>query len=117
VDGYDESVPMTDKERFPEAVDAVWQSGATTQAVCAAAFLTGTRWGALDGVLVITALKGAKLLLLTLDPAGGVRSVAVPPEFDHAFGRLRAARVGPDGALYVTTTNGENDKLLRVTPA
>ena len=32
-------------------------------------------------------------------------------------GRLRAARLGPDGALYVTTTNGDNDKLLRVTPA
>jgi glucose/arabinose dehydrogenase len=117
VGGYDESVPMTDKNRFPDAVDAIWQSGATTQAVCAAAFLSGPQWGALDGVLVITALKGAKLLLLTLDPAGAVRSVAVPPEFDNAYGRLRAARLGPDGALYVTTTNGENDKLLRVTPA
>ena len=32
-------------------------------------------------------------------------------------GRLRAARLGPDGAVYVTTSNGENDKVLRVTPA
>ena len=117
VGGYDESVPMTDTGRFPDAVPAVWQSGPTTQAVCAAAFLSGRQWGALDGALVITALKGAKLLILTLDVAGAVTSVAVPAEFDHAYGRLRAARLGPDGALYVTTTNGDDDKLLRVTPA
>jgi glucose/arabinose dehydrogenase len=117
VGGYDESVPMTDRDRFPGAVDAVWQSGSTTQAVCAAAFLSGRQWGSLDGALVITALKGAKLLVLTLDQAGAVTSVAIPPEFDHAFGRLRAARLGPDGALYVTTTNGTDDKLLRVTLA
>jgi glucose/arabinose dehydrogenase len=117
VGGYDESVPMTDRDRFPDAVEAVWQSGSTTQAVCAAAFLSGKQWGSLDGTLVITALKGAKLLLLSLDAAGAVTAVAVPPEFDNAFGRLRAARLGPDGALYVTTTNGDDDKLLRVTPA
>lgn len=117
VGGYDESIPMTDRVRFPDAVEAMWQSGSTTQAVCAATFLSGARWGALAGALVVTALKGAKLLVLTLDRAGAVTAVAVPPEFDGAFGRLRAARVGPDGALYVTTTNGENDTLLRVTPS
>lgn len=117
VGGYDESVPMTDRDRFPEAVDAVWQSGSTTQAVCAATFLSGAQWGALDGALVVTALKGAKLIVLTLDKAGAVTSVAVPREFDDVYGRLRAARLGPDGALYVTTTNGSDDKLLRVTPA
>jgi len=114
---YDESVPMTDRERFPDAVDAVWQSGETTQAVCGAAFLTGRAWGAWDGALVVTALKGAKLLVLTLDDAGAVRNVAVPPEFSEAYGRLRAARTAPDGALYVTTSNGSDDQLLRVTPA
>lgn len=114
---YDESVPMTDQTRFPEAVPAKWQSGDTTEAVCAAAFLTGKQWGTLDGALVITALKGAKLLVLTLDPAGDVVSVAIPPEFDDKYGRIRAARTAPDGALYLTTTNGSNDKLLRVTPS
>jgi glucose/arabinose dehydrogenase len=46
-----------------------------------------------------------------------VVSVAIPPEFNDKYGRLRAARTAPDGALYLTTTNGDNDKLLRVTPA
>jgi aldose sugar dehydrogenase len=117
VDGYDESVPMTDLKRFPDAVPAKWQSGQTTEAVCAATFLDGEQWGKLDGVLVVTALKGAKVIMLTLTKAGDVASVAIPKEFDNRFGRLRAARTGPDGALYITTTNGDDDKLLRVTPA
>jgi len=116
VGGYDESVPMTDRKRFPDAVPAIWQSGDTTQAVCAAEFLQGSQWGGLEGALVVTALKGAKLLLLTLDDGGALASVAVPKATNGPYGRLRAARMGPDGALYVTTTNGDDDKLLRISP-
>ena len=116
VGGYDESVPMTDRDRFPDAVPAIWQSGRTTQAVCAAEFLEGEHWGGLEGALVVTALKGAKLLILTLEDDGSLAEVSVPEETDGPFGRLRAARLGPDGALYVTTTNGEDDRLLRIAP-
>lgn len=117
VGGYDEGVPMTDLGRFPDAVAAKWQTGDITEAVCAATFLDGDQWGTLDGTLVITALKGAKVIFLTLSEAGDVQSVAVPKEFDSTFGRLRAARTGPDGNLYITTSNGSDDKLLRVSPA
>ncbi|MGB7817403.1 MAG: PQQ-dependent sugar dehydrogenase [Ornithinibacter sp.] len=116
VGGYDEGVPMTDRTRYPDAVPAVWQSGESTQAVCSAEFLEGEQWGAFDGALVVTALKGSKLLVLTLDDSGALAEVAVPEETDGPFGRLRAARLGPDGSLYVTTTNGDDDKLLKVTP-
>jgi len=113
--GYDENVPMTDLKRFPDAVPAKWESGDTTEAVCAATFLSGPQWGDLDGSLVVTALKGAKVLLIKLDPNANVQSVSIPTEFNDKFGRLRAARQGPDGALYITTSDGTNDKLLRVT--
>ncbi|GAA2970507.1 PQQ-dependent sugar dehydrogenase [Actinokineospora diospyrosa] len=116
VPGYDESVPMTDLARFPDAIPAKWQSGVTTEAICAAAFLTGSQWGSLDGTLVITALKGAKALFLTLNANGDVTSTAIPAEL-QGHGRLRAARTAPDGSLYITTSNGTDDKLLRVTPA
>jgi glucose/arabinose dehydrogenase len=117
VDGYDEGVEMTDLQRFPDAVPAKWQTGDMTEAVCAATFLSGDEWGAMNGALVITALKGAKVIVLSLSERGDVTSVAVPAEFTSTFGRLRAARSGPDGALYLTTSNGSDDKLLRVTPA
>ncbi|MFJ4102364.1 PQQ-dependent sugar dehydrogenase [Amycolatopsis japonica] len=115
--GYDENVPMTDKQRFPDAVSPLWTTGEITEAICGAEFLTGSQWGALEGSLAVTALKGQKLLLFRLDDAGKVTEVTLPPEFDDKFGRLRAVRSGPDGALYITTSEGQDDKLLKVTPS
>ncbi len=113
---YDESVPMTDTTRFPDAVRPLWTTGEITEAICAAEFITGSQWGTLEGSLAVVALKGQKMLLFRLDDAGAVTEVTLPPEFDDKFGRLRAVRSGPDGALYVTTSEGDDDKLLRVTP-
>ncbi|NKE61303.1 PQQ-dependent sugar dehydrogenase [Lentzea sp. PSKA42] len=104
---YDEDVPMTDLQRFPDAVAAVWSSGTRTEAICQAAF-----W---NGKLAITALKGTKLLLFTLDDAGKVQNVSIPDELNDRYGRLRAARTAQDGSLYITTSNGTDDKLLRLT--
>ncbi|MDN5858550.1 MAG: PQQ-dependent sugar dehydrogenase, partial [Pseudonocardia sp.] len=101
--GYDESVPMTDTERFPQAVPAVWSSGSPTLAISGLAFLTGPQWGDLDGALAVCALKAQKLLLMKLAEDGSVVSVSAPAALDGTFGRLRSARQGPDGALYITT--------------
>lgn len=117
VDGYDEDVPMTDLGRFPDAVPAQWSSGNPVEAICGLAVLTGTRWGALNGGLAVTALLGEKLLLMTVDNNATITSVSVPPELDGRYGRLRAARVGPDGALYVTSSNGSDDVVLRIEPS
>lgn len=116
VDEYDESVSMTDTERFPDAVKPIWTTGDHTEALCGAEFLAGEQWGELDGVLAVTALKAQKLFLMRLDEAGEkVESVTVPKELDGTHGRLRAARLGPDGALYVSTDDGDDDEVLRVT--
>ena len=113
--GYDESVPMTDLARFPAAIAAAWRSGRPTLAASGAAFLSGPAWGPYDGALAVTALKASKLLLMRLGADCAVASVAVPTELDGSYGRLRAARLGPDGALYLTSSNGQDDVLLRVT--
>lgn len=44
VPGYDESVPMTDLTRFPDAEVAHWSSGSPTVATSGATFLTGSHW-------------------------------------------------------------------------
>ena len=113
--GYDESVPMTDLKRFPDAVPAVWSSGDPTLATSGAAFVAGSEWGPYDGALAVTALKASKLLFLRVGADGKVTSVTVPKELDGTYGRLRAARVGPDKALYVTSSNGDGDVLVRIT--
>ena len=38
------------------------------------------------------------------------------PEFEGTHGRIRTVQLGTDGDLYVTTDNGDDDQLLRVTP-
>ncbi len=116
-DRYDESVPMTDLQRFPDAVPAVWSSGADTEAICGAAFIAGDQWGDMQGLLAVAALRGSKLLLMRVDPDGAVAEVGQLPQLDGSYGRLRAVRPGPDGALYVTTSNGDDDKVLRIAPA
>jgi glucose/arabinose dehydrogenase len=116
-DDYDESVPMTDLQRFPDAVPAVWSSGGGTEAICGAAFITGEQWGDMQGLLAVAALKGAKLLLMRVDPNGAVTEAGQLPQLDGNYGRLRAVRSGTDGALYVTTSNGDDDKVLRIAPA
>ncbi|MEU4800799.1 PQQ-dependent sugar dehydrogenase [Actinosynnema sp. NPDC023587] len=114
VEDYDENVPMTDLERFPDAVPAVWSSGRPTEAICDAVFLAGGQWGDLEGTLAVTALKGSKVLFFTVTPEGGVHAVSIPEELDGTHGRLRGAALGPDGALYLTTSTGSDDKILRV---
>ena len=50
VGGYDESVPMTDLERYPDARPAAWSSGRPVEAVAGASFLP-------DGRLAVAALR------------------------------------------------------------
>ena len=114
---YDESVPMTDLRRFPDAVPAVWSSSDDTEAICGAGFIVGDQWGDMQGLLAVAALKGSKLLLMRVDTAGKVTEVGQLPQLDGDYGRLRAVRLGDDGALYVTTSNGDDDKVLRIAPA
>jgi hypothetical protein len=92
---YDESVPMTDTKRFPDAVRPLWTSGEVTEAFCGAAFLTGSQWGPLEGRLAVVAVNGQKMLLFSMDPAGTITEAFLPTEFNDIFGRLRAVRSAP----------------------
>jgi aldose sugar dehydrogenase len=114
--GYDESVPMTDPA-IPDAVAAVWTSGTPTIAPSGATFLSGSEWGAYDGLLVLGVLKDTGVLALRVDEDGALVEQFRLPELEDDYGRIRAVRQGGDGALYVTTDNGGGeDRLLRVTP-
>jgi glucose/arabinose dehydrogenase len=113
--GYDESVPMTDLDAFPDAVRARWSSGSPTHATSGAVFLEGQAWGAWDGALAVAELKGSGVTVLTVDDEGTVTGQARVPELEGTYGRLRSLTLD-DGALWVTTSNGERDVVLRVTP-
>ncbi len=112
--GYDERVPMTDTGRFPSAVRAAWSSGVPTVATSGATWLSGSQWEGWDDRMVVATLKGRKLLVMQPQRNGTLTQVGTM--YDGTFGRLRSAVLGPDGLLYVTTSNSTNDKIIRITP-
>lgn len=115
VPGYNERVPMTDLAKFPSAVEARWSSGRTTLAVSGGIFLEGTQWGAWEGRFAVAALRDMELHLFEFDSDGNLLSHVSVAELNGTYGRLRSPVMGPDGALYITTSNRGNDKILRVT--
>jgi glucose/arabinose dehydrogenase len=111
---YDESVGMTDTNRYSDAVPVVWNSGDQTIAVAGLALLTHERWQAWKGWAAMAVLKGKHLRLLDIKDDGTVETEL---EILKEFGRLRAVRQAPNGDLYVTTDNGNSkDGIIRVSP-
>ena len=85
-----------------------------------ASFITkpGSAW---TGDFFVAALAGEQLRRVTLD---GARVTGDAPLFEGRFGRLRTVEEGPDGTLYVLTSNQdgrgdpteEDDRVLRIVP-
>ncbi|MFN0026951.1 MAG: PQQ-dependent sugar dehydrogenase [Acidimicrobiales bacterium] len=114
VPGYNEGVPMT----FAGAVGARWSSGSPTVAPSGAAFIEGKHWRGYEGALAVATLRGSALRLQFYDAAGNLAGEVLPPVLNSTLGRLRAATMGPDGALYLSTDNGGGgDLIVRVFPS
>jgi glucose/arabinose dehydrogenase len=110
---YNEDVPMTDTQKFPEAIEAAWSSGNPTIAPSGATFIDGQQWGDWDGALAVAVLKNRHLRIFTIDDNGKLHDEAV--ELTD-YGRLRSVTQLSDGALLVTTDNGNGkDQILKVT--
>jgi len=95
-------------------VDPIAESGLTTWAPSGMAYLDGSLW--------VGALRGQRLVRVRLAADG--QSAEVTALLQGAYGRLRDVVTGPDGALYVTTSNRDgrgspatdDDRILRVVP-
>ena len=116
VPGYNEGVSMTDLTKYPNAVEAKWSSGSPTLATSGGIFLEGSHWGDWEGRFAVASLKDSTLRIFEFANNGAFVNQVVVSELDGTYGRLRTPMMGPDGALYVTTSNGSNDSILRVVP-
>jgi glucose/arabinose dehydrogenase len=92
---------------------ARWASGLPTIATSGAVFLNGAEWGDWRGSLLVSTLKEQDLRRFTIS-ADGTQVALVETLLDGAWGRLRALTIGPDGWLYLTTSNVTDDKILRL---
>ncbi len=111
---YDESVPMTDSDKYPDAVPAIWSSGKSTIAVSGLSTLKHEKWGNWRGRVVMAVLKDKHVRLISFAGDGKIES---EEEILKDFGRVRSVNEALDGNLYITTDNGKGqDKLIRITP-
>jgi glucose/arabinose dehydrogenase len=77
------------------------------------AFYTAELFPAWKGDLFIGALKGQRIVRLTLD---GERVASEEVLLTELHERIRDVRQGPDGALYVLTDN-DAGRILKLVPA
>ena len=78
----------------------------------------GSQWREWEGQFAVATLKTGSVRVFKFTEEGDLVSQVVVPALDRTYGRLRTAVLGPDGALYITTTNGGGkDKILKVVPA
>lgn len=111
---YNELVPMTDTNKYPDAIKPIWTTGSTTLAPSGMTFIRGSQWRSLEGRLAVAILKNKHLRILALNEDGAVQSEEVL--FQNTYGRLRSAVMGPNNDLYLTTDNGmSQDKIIKVT--
>lgn len=116
VPGYNESVPMTDKQQYPDAVDAVWSSGSPTIAPSGATIIRGSKWKVFENRLAVAVLKDKHVRLFEFE-ASGKKVLNERPLFVNEFGRIRSVVMGPNESLYITTDNGNSrDQIIKITP-
>lgn len=92
-----------------------WASGLPTIATSGMTFLGHARWGEWQGSAIAMQLKQQDARRFTVS-ADGATMTQADLFLDGDFGRLRAAVMAPDGALYATTSNGSGDVVLRIVP-
>lgn len=90
-----------------------------------AAFYNGDAVPEWQGVFFFATLRGNHLHRIRFDPQDPRRVLERDRLYEGEFGRLRDVVMGPDGALYVTTSNRDgrgspeqnDDRILRIGPA
>jgi glucose/arabinose dehydrogenase len=90
-----------------------WSSEGPTLAVSNGVFFNGLKWDTWRGHLVVATLKHTDLRRFSFagGPNQGFQRAFM---FNGTWGRLRATVLGPGSQLFVTTSNGSNDKVIRI---
>jgi glucose/arabinose dehydrogenase len=77
----------------------------------------GCALGSVERRVLAAALKATSVSVLSISGTQTLDNVESPFELEGTYGRLRSPNFGPDGSLYLTTSNGGGtDQILKVTP-
>jgi glucose/arabinose dehydrogenase len=102
--GDTSTMPMTDTQRFPDAMRPSWVYNGSGRGMSAALFLDGDPWKAWNGRLLVSLMRGQRIAVLQLDARGIAVSDAT---VNLPATRTRALVQGPDGNLYTANDDGE----------
>jgi glucose/arabinose dehydrogenase len=104
------TMPMTDRQRFPDAMPPSWVHNEGGRGMDSALFLDGSQWRGWSGRLLVSLMRGQRIVALQLDARGMATSDAT---IELPSTRTRTLVQGPDGNLYTANDDGE---IWRVTP-
>lgn len=101
----------------------ILHTGTDTWAPSGAEFYDGGTIPQWEGMYFVATLRGAHLQMIGLDPGSGTVT-SQERLFEGEFGRLRDVETGPDGHLYLLTSNRDgrgspavtDDRILRIVP-
>ena len=104
------TMPMTDRQRFPDAMPPSWVHNGDGRGMDSALFLDGNQWRGWNGRLLVSLMRGQRIVALQLDARGMATSDAT---LELPSTRTRTLVQGPDGNLYTANDDGE---IWRVIP-
>jgi glucose/arabinose dehydrogenase len=113
IPGYNESRAMTDLEKFPDAIHAVWSSGFPTIATSGVTIVKGEQWGTWNGAVLLAVQKDMHVRIQKYDAD---YKLLRNDKIFTGFGRIRTVVESPSGnELYLLTDNGvEKDMIIKV---
>ena len=98
----------------PEYTNPILHSGDITWAPSGLLYYDSNKIPELKGKFLVAALRGQHVMVLDLDLENN-RVNSVEKIFQDEYGRIRDLVQSPDGDVFILTSNGNNDKILRVT--
>lgn len=110
-------------EHDPEFVDPILHTGDDTWAPSGATFYDSDNISEWENRFFVATLRGSHLRMLDLDIENN-QIVTSEALFSGTYGRLRDASMGPDGNLYLLTSNRDgrgspaenDDRILKIIP-
>ena len=97
-----------------EYTNPILHSGDVTWAPSGLLYYDSDKIPEWKGKFLVAALRGQHVMVLDLDLENNMVN-SVEKIFQDKYGRIRDLVQSPDGDVFILTSNGDNDKILRVT--
>ena len=111
---YNEGVPMTDINEFPDAIESIWSSGTPTDATSGGTIIHGSEWKAWEEAIIVAGQRSEKIIVIEVD--FNLNITRETEIFKNELGRIRTIQQDLAGNLYILTDNGQNDSIIKLSP-